>query len=74
MVRVYRYFVMGEGSFPFSMLHQDQAWPATAADAEKITLACPTVAPRQMICLASHAHPTNALWAAKKWPVHRVDA
>lgn len=74
MVRVFRFYVMGEGSFPFAMLCADQAWPATADDAEKITYACPTQAPRQTICLASYAHPTVARWREHKWPVHRVDA
>jgi len=74
VVRVYRYYVSGEGLFPFNQLCRDQAWPATEADAEKIAYACPTTAPRQLICLASYAHPNVALWKAQKWPVQRVDA
>lgn len=74
MVRVYRYYVAGCGSFPFKLLARDQAWPADDSQAELIELACPTQAPRQMICLASHAHPTVNAWAASKWPVLKVDA
>jgi hypothetical protein len=74
MVRIYRYYVRGAGKFPFAMLWADQAWPASADDAEKITLACPTVAPEQIIGVASHAHPNTQKWKACGWPVHRVDA
>jgi len=74
MVRIYRYHVRGSGSFPFGQLHADQAWPASYTDAEKIVLACPTVAPEQIICIASYAHPNIERWKAAKWPVHRVDA
>lgn len=73
-MRIYRYQVAGDGSFPFALLAEDQAWPASHAEAEKIMLACPTVAPRQFIMLASYAHPNVNRWKEEKWPVRRVDA
>ena len=69
MLRLYRFTVTGSGSFPFKQLSRDFAWPATEADAEKIDLACPTVAPEQTICLASHTEPNPRRWREAKWPV-----
>jgi hypothetical protein len=74
VLRVYRYYVSGSGLFPFKQLFRDQAWPASEHDADLIELACPTQAPRQIICLASYAHPKPELWAREKWPVQRIEA
>jgi len=73
-MRVYRYTVAGCGLFPFKLLAADQAWPADESQAHLIELACPTRAPRQVICLASHAHPNVTRWKEENWPVQRVNA
>jgi hypothetical protein len=70
--RIYWFTVVGKGNFPFAMLHLSQCWPSNAENAEKITLACPTVAPEQRINLASHKKPTTTdyqLWSTKNWPI-----
>ncbi len=72
MVRIYKFTVTGKGSFPFSCLNFDQAWPATPQDADRIEMSCPTQAPEFTITLASHAHPTPKVWAMAKWPIKRV--
>lgn len=74
MVRIYRFLVVGAGSFPFKQLFRDQAWPASEADAELIELSCPTVAAERTICLASHAEPNPRLWREAKWPVKVINS
>lgn len=68
-----KYFsVRGSGSFPFDMLVLSRAWPASDSDAEKITLACPTVAPEQVIHFATQHDISGlimGLWREKKWPI-----
>jgi hypothetical protein len=74
-LRIFR--VRGTGSFPFEMLHKAQCFPASLADAEKIALSCPTVAPEQTIALASSSSKglfSLAEWEAHKWRVVRIDA
>lgn len=69
-----RFFVVGgEGSFPFRMLARTPAWPATDADADLITLACPTIAPRQEIRLATNGVINAEEWKRHKWPLVRVE-
>lgn len=71
-----KYFsVTGEGNFPFVLLCQDECYPATLADADKIALACPTVAPSVTIVLATHMEgaPKVHLWAKAKWRVLQVN-
>lgn len=71
-----RYFtVVGRGSFPFKLLFLDHCYPATGAEAEKIVLACPTVAPEQTITLASADldTPTISAWKEAGWPVKRAE-
>lgn len=72
MTRRIFFSVSGDGSFPFRMLAIDECWPATEPEAEKITLACPTVASRQTITLVSERHPTVAKWETAKWPIMAV--
>lgn len=71
-----KYFtVRGSGSFPFKLLSQDECYPATLAEAIKIELACPTVAPEQMIVLATSLEgaPHPQLWREAKWPLQRIE-
>jgi hypothetical protein len=71
-----RYFqVRGNGSFPFRLLSQDECYPANTAEAAKIELACPTVAPEQtiMMCTVMEGAPHTSLWRAAKWPVQLVE-
>jgi hypothetical protein len=71
-----RYFqVKGNGSFPFRLLSQDECYPASTLEAEKITLACPTVASEQaiMMCTTMEGSPHHSLWKQAKWPVQLVE-
>lgn len=71
----YVFTVAGCGSFPFEMLWLSCAWPASKVDAEKIGMACPTVAPEQEIALVSNRKPEGALlagWREAKWAVRRM--
>ena len=71
----YRYFaVKGNGSFPFQLLALDECYPASPQEADKITLACPTVAPTQTIRLCSHNldTPHTQAWKEANWPVEHV--
>lgn len=64
--------VRGSGSFPFHLLARDQCWPATEHEAQKIVLACPTVAPPQLIVMATdRTFPSADAWAQAKWPIQR---
>ena len=74
VVRIYRFLVVGAGSFPFKQLSRDCAWPATEDDAELIELSCPTVAAERTICLASHTEPNPRLWREAKWPVKSINS
>ncbi len=68
----YFYVVVGKGSFPFKQLHFDCAWPASVEDAERIELACPTVAPEQRITLTSSERPNVGAWERAKWPIASI--
>ena len=75
MSRIRYFTVTGEGSFPFDMLCHDQCFPVSQKEADKITLACPTVAPRQSITLATRldGRPNFNAWRERKWPVEHVE-
>lgn len=65
--------VTGKGDFPFHMLAISKAYPVDAHEAQKIALACPTVAPEQVIWLETrNGYPNHNLWAKEKWPVQKV--
>jgi hypothetical protein len=66
-----RYFtVRGSGNFPFNLLSRDECFPANTAEAERISLACPTVAPEQSITLATARGTfTPTAWKEARWPV-----
>lgn len=71
-----RYFtVTGRGNFPFKLLSRDECFPASLLEADKIALACPTVASEQSITFATGlvGAPHGSLWAEAKWPVQRVE-
>lgn len=74
-MRIYRFTVTGRGNFPFEMLYQCEAWPATREDAGKITFACPTQAPPMSIVLMSRKEPSGVdreMWAMDRWPVSHI--
>jgi hypothetical protein len=52
----------------------DECYPASLQDAEKIQLACPTVAPEQTIRLCSHNldTPRHTAWKEAGWPIVNV--
>lgn len=66
---MYRFQVTGKGDFPFHMLAISKAYPVDGAHANRIGLACPTVAPEQNIWLESHHQPNFNLWRNQKWPI-----
>lgn len=74
-MRRYLFTVAGAGDFPFDMLALSECWPASAAEAHKIALACPTVAPLQRIMMTTNSELSGFVreqWHAKKWPVKNV--
>lgn len=71
-----KYFaVKGCGSFPFALLSRDECFPANVMEAEKITLACPTVAPEQQItlCTTTDGAPRSQLWRDARWPIQLIE-
>lgn len=64
--------VKGSGNFPFHMLWLDQCYPATAEDAEKILMSCPTQAREYTIVLKSGSTPHAKAWVERNWPVLSV--
>lgn len=66
--------VTGCGSFPFGLLAACKAWPHDGHEANKISLACPTVAPEQSIWLESHVSPNIKLWVNAKWPITQMQS
>jgi hypothetical protein len=70
MARLRYFTVRGCGSFPFKLLSTDECFPANVLEAEKIELACPTVAPEQSITLATARGTFNpGGWKLAKWPI-----
>ena len=70
VMRVHYFLVSGCGSFPFELLAEEKAWPASIADAKRIELACPTQAPEVSITFAKHGPPLMlAQWRKKGWSV-----
>lgn len=76
MQRIYRFTVRGRGGFPFGLLYQCEAWPATRSDGENIVFACPTQAPEVTLTLATRKEPSGLdreMWSLEKWPILRID-
>lgn len=74
-MRIYRFRVTGSGGFPFQLLYQSEAWPATREDGAKITYACPTQAPQMAITLATRKEPSGIdreMWSLEGWPVSHI--
>lgn len=74
-MRIYRFTVTGRGSFPFDMLQQSEAWPATREEAGKIPYACPTQAPAMSITFATRKEPSGTDregWSQEKWPISHI--
>lgn len=75
-MRIYRFTVRGKGGFPFGMLYQCEAWPATRADAENIVFACATQAPEWALTFATRKELSGTdreMWTLEKWPILRID-
>lgn len=75
MARLRFFSVQGEGNFPFEMLWIDQCFPATSHEASLIRLACPTVARKIDIVLATYkgSDLSYRRWTEANWPVQLVE-
>jgi hypothetical protein len=70
MARLRYFTVRGSGNFPFQLLSRDECFPASLTEADKIALACPTVAPEQSITLATARGTfTPSAWKEARWPI-----
>lgn len=70
--RRYWFTVSGEGNFPFIMLTRSQCWPLSTLDAQKVYMAAPTQAVKQLITLLSDKPLENidyVEWKGNKWPI-----
>jgi hypothetical protein len=66
-----RFVVRGSGNFPLLMLHIARCYPATPADAERLSYAMPTQAREQSIMLLTNI-PISvhaSLWKEANWPI-----
>ncbi len=61
---MFEYYVSGRGQFPFDMLRYDNAWPATAEDADRLERV-----ELRSIKLYSYQKPTLERWASFLWSV-----
>lgn len=71
-MRRYWFEVAGSGNFPFGMLAMCQCWPMNEEMCNRISLACPTVAPEQKIIFVTDrpfAHAEYECWRLSKWPI-----
>jgi hypothetical protein len=70
VVKLYKYKVMGKGSFPTDMLRYDSCWPSKPEDAEKI------LAPSKdatVVQVTSIKEPTHARWSSFGWSIGAVE-
>lgn len=60
---LYEYYVTGKGLFPYDMLRYDQAWPASAYDANLLS----NFDTQRSIKMQSHRQPTVGRWESFGW-------